>query len=95
MRRLQMSLFTKADGFGLVPAWLAVSSHDASQGRVSLQRVAAVAAVGDGGTQLELNAHPRPIAYCARLEAGLPGVFCGRMQHSGKSGTVKGARHVQ
>lgn len=33
---LQMSVITKADGFGLVPARLAVSPHDASQGRVSL-----------------------------------------------------------
>ena len=31
-----MSVITKADGFGLVPARLAVSPHDASQGRVSL-----------------------------------------------------------
>lgn len=34
--RLQMSVFTNADGFGLVPARLAVSPHDASEGRVSL-----------------------------------------------------------
>lgn len=84
VRRLQMSLFTNADGLGLVPAGLAVSPHDASQGRVSLQRVAAVAAVSDGGTQLELDAHPRPVAYRTGLKAGLPGVLCGRRQHSGK-----------
>lgn len=84
--------FTNADGFGLVPARLAVSSHDASQGWVSLQRVAAVAVVGDGGAQLELHAHPRPIAYHAGLEAGLPGVLCGRRQHSGTSGTAEGQR---
>lgn len=92
MRRLQMSLFTNADGLGLVPAGFAVSPHDASQGRVSLQRVAAVAAVSDGGAQLELDAHPRPVAYRAGLKAGLPGVLCGRRQRSGKkSGTAKGA----
>lgn len=34
--RLQMSVFTNADGFGFVPAWLAVSPHDASEGWVSL-----------------------------------------------------------
>lgn len=33
---LQMSVFTNADGFGLVPARLAVSPHDTSEGRVSL-----------------------------------------------------------
>lgn len=26
----QMSVFTNADGLGFVPAWLAISSHDAS-----------------------------------------------------------------
>lgn len=72
-----MSVFTDADGLGLVPARLAVSPHDASQGRLSLQRVAAVAAVGDGGAELELRARPRPVADGARLEAGLPGVLCG------------------
>lgn len=78
-----MSVFTNADGFGLVPARLAVSPHDASQGRVSLQRVAAVAAVGDGGAELELHARPRPVADGARLEAGLPGVLCGRRERRG------------
>lgn len=34
--RLQMSVFTSADGFGFVPARLAVSPHDASEGWVSL-----------------------------------------------------------
>lgn len=83
-------MFTNADGFGLVPAWLAVFSHDASQGWVSLQRVAAVAVVGDGGAQLELHAHPRPIAYHTGLEAGLPGVLCRKRQRSETSGTVEG-----
>lgn len=75
--RLQMSVFTNADGFGLVPAWLAVSPHDASEGWVSLQRVAAVAVVGDDGAQLEVGAHPGPVAQQTRLEARLPGVLCG------------------
>lgn len=33
---LQMSVFTNADGFGFVPARLAISPHDASEGWVSL-----------------------------------------------------------
>lgn len=33
--RLQMSVFTNADGFGFVPARLAVSPHDAREGWVS------------------------------------------------------------
>lgn len=74
---LQMPTLTDADWLGLVPARLAVSPHDAGEGRVSLQRVAAVTAVGDGGAQLELGACPRPIAHQARLEARLPGVLCG------------------
>lgn len=74
---LQMPALTDADWLGFVPARLAVSPHDAGEGRVSLQRVAAVAAVGDGGAQLELGARPRPIAHQARLEARLPGVLCG------------------
>lgn len=72
-----MPTLTDADWLGLVPARLAVTPHDASEGRVSLQRVAAVAAVGDGGAQLELGARPRPIAHQAWLEARLPGVLCG------------------
>lgn len=75
--RLHVSAFTNADGFGLVPAWLAVSPHDASEGRVSVQCVATVAVVGDSATQLELSTHPCPIAHQAWLEAGLPGVLCG------------------
>lgn len=73
-----MSVFTNADGFGLVPVWLAVSPHDASQGRVPLQHVATVAAVGDSGTKLELDTHPRSVADGTWLETGLPGVLCGR-----------------
>lgn len=34
--RLQMSVFTNADGFGFVPARLAVHPHDASERWVSL-----------------------------------------------------------
>lgn len=86
--QFQMPALTDADGLGLVPARLAVSPHDAGEGRVSLQCVAAVAAVGDGGAQLELGARPGPIAHQARLEARLPGVLCrgGReRQRGGKS----------
>lgn len=76
--RLQMSVFTSADGSWLVPIRLAVSSHYASQGWLSLEGVATVAVVGDSRAQLELDAHPRPIAYHTRLETGLPGVLCGK-----------------
>lgn len=71
-----MSVFTNADGFGFVPAWLAVYPHDASEGWVSLKRVAAVTVVGDSGSQLEVGAHSCAIAHQTRLEARLPGVLC-------------------
>lgn len=74
---LQMSVFTDADRFGFVPARFAISPHDAGEGGVSLQRVAAVAVVGDSGAQLEVGAHPRSIAQQTRFEARLPGVLCG------------------
>lgn len=88
--RLQMPALTDADGLGLVPARLAVSPHDAGEGRVSLQRVAAVAAVGDGGAQLELGARPGPIAHQTRLEAGLPGVLCGGGRERQRGGKISG-----
>lgn len=88
--RLQMPALTDADGLGLVPARLAVSPHDAGEGRVSLQRVAAVAAVGDGGAQLELGARPGPIAHQTRLEARLPGVLCGGGRERQRGGKISG-----
>lgn len=91
--RLQMSVFTNADGFGFVPARLPVSPHDASEGWVSLQCVAAVAVVGDSGAQLEVGPHPCPVAHQARLEARLPGVLCVERQHGGKSATEGSARY--
>lgn len=88
--RHQMPALTDADGLGLVPARLAVSPHDAGEGRVSLQRVAAVTAVGDGGAQLELGARPGPIAHQTRLEAGLPGVLCGGGRERQRGGKISG-----
>lgn len=93
--RLQMPALTDADGLGLVPARLAVSPHDAGEGRVSLQRVAAVAAVGDGGAQLELGAHPGPIAHQTRLEAGLPGVLCGGGRERQRGGKISGRQECE
>lgn len=90
--RLQMPALTDADGLGLIPARLAVSPHDAGEGRVSLQRVAAVAAVGDGGAQLELGARPGPIAHQTRLEAGLPGVLCGGGRERQRGGKISGGQ---
>lgn len=87
---LQMPALTDADGLGLVPARLAVSPHDAGEGRVSLQCVAAVAAVGDGGAQLELGARPGPIAHQARLEARLPGVLCRGGRERQRGGKISG-----
>lgn len=88
--RLQMPALTDADGLGLVPARLAVSPHDTGEGRVSLQCVAAVAAVGDGGAQLELGARPGPIAHQTRLEARLPGVLCGGGRERQRGGKISG-----
>ena len=75
--RLQMSVFTDADGPGLVPAGLAVPPHDAGEGGVPLQGVASVTLVGDRGAQLEVGSHARPVPHRARLEARLPWVLCG------------------
>ena len=74
--RLQMSVFTDADGPGLVPAGLAVPPHDAGEGGVPLQGVASVTLVGDRGAQLEVGSHARPVPHRARLEARLPWVLC-------------------
>lgn len=87
-----MLALTDADGLGLVPARLAISPHDAGEGRVSLQRVATVAAVGDGGAQLELGARPGPIAHQARLEARLPGVLCGGGTERQRGGKISGGQ---
>lgn len=86
-----MSVFTNADGFGFVPARLAVYPHDASEGWISFQRVAAVTVVGDSGSQLEVGAHPRAVAHQTRLEAGLPGVLCGERGNTVENQRQKGA----
>lgn len=83
--RLQMSVFTNADGFGFVPARLAISPHDTSERCVSLQCVATIAVVSDDGAQLEVCAHPGPITHQTRFEARLPWVFYGERENSGKS----------
>lgn len=76
-----MSVFTSADGFGFVPARLAICSHDASEGLFSLQRVATVAVVADDGAQLEFGSRPRPVAQQTRLKAWLPRVLCVERGH--------------
>lgn len=90
-----MSVFTNADGFGFVPARLAISPHDASECCVSLQRVATIAVVSDGGAQLEVRAHPGAITHQTGFEARLPGVFYGEREKTAENQGQMEARGIQ